>query len=109
LIQLYWEIGEEIERQQREQGWGMSVVEILAKELQKEFPGVKGFSASNLWRMRSFYLEYSEKSNQQTIDVEKESTNLAPLVREIGGKITATISGRNKLVENMCYNRKMQR
>ena len=36
--------------------------------------------------MRSFYLEYSEKSNQQTIDVEKESTNLAPLVREIGGK-----------------------
>ena len=33
LIQLYWEIGEEIERQQREQGWGMSVVEILAKEL----------------------------------------------------------------------------
>ena len=28
LIQLYWEIGEEIDRQQREQGWGNSVVEI---------------------------------------------------------------------------------
>ena len=86
LIQLYWEIGEEIERQQREQGWGMSVVEILAKELQKEFPGVKGFSASNLWRMRSFYLEYSQKSNPQSIGVEKEGANLAPLVREIEGK-----------------------
>ena len=60
LIQLYWEIGEEIERQQREQGWGNSVVEILAKELQKEFPGVQGFSARNLWRMKNFYIEYSQ-------------------------------------------------
>ncbi|MCL1911159.1 MAG: DUF1016 N-terminal domain-containing protein [Leptospirales bacterium] len=53
----------EIERQQREQGRGKSVVEILAQELQKEFPGIKGFSTTNLWRMRSFYLEYSQNSN----------------------------------------------
>jgi len=43
LIQLCWEIGKEINSQQREQGWGKSVVEVLAKELQKEFPGIKGF------------------------------------------------------------------
>lgn len=55
LIELYWEIGAKIERQQREEGWGKSVVEILAQELQKEFPGVQGFSARNLWRMRTFY------------------------------------------------------
>jgi len=72
LIQLYWEIGEEIDRKQREQGWGKSVVEILAKDLQKEFPGIQGFSASNLWRMRNFYLEYSD------------SSNLAPSVRDLG-------------------------
>ena len=59
LIQLYWEIGGEIDRKQREQGWGKSVVEVLSKELQKEFPGVQGFSARNLWRMRQFYVEYS--------------------------------------------------
>ena len=62
LIQLYWEIGGEIERQQREQGWGKSVVEVLAKELQKEFQGVQGFSARNLWRMRNFYVEYSQNA-----------------------------------------------
>ncbi|GHV79219.1 hypothetical protein AGMMS49944_10100 [Spirochaetia bacterium] len=71
LIQLYWEIGGEIERQQREQSWGKSVVEILAKELQKEFPGVQGFSARNLWLMREFYIEYSQ------------NTFLQPLVAEI--------------------------
>ena len=62
LIQLYWKIGEEIERKQIEKGWGKSVVKILAKELKKEFPGVQGFSAQNLWRMRNFYVEYSQNA-----------------------------------------------
>ena len=71
LIQLYWEIGEEINNQQQEKGWGKSIVEVLSKELQKEFPGIQGFSARNLWRMRNFYLEFSQTSN------------LPPLVAEI--------------------------
>ena len=32
-INLYWEIGEEIYRQQEEKGWGKSIVQVLAKEL----------------------------------------------------------------------------
>ena len=71
LINLYWGIGEEIYNQQQEKNWGKSIVEVLAKEIQKDFPGVKGFSSSNLWRMRNFYVTYSTL------------TNLAPLVREI--------------------------
>lgn len=70
-INLYWEIGEEIYRQQKEKGWGKSIVGVLSRELQKEFPGSKGYSASNLWRMRNFYLTY------------RDSEKLAPLVREI--------------------------
>ena len=62
LIQLYWEIGEEIYRQQQEKDWGKSIVEVLAKELQKEFPGVQGFTARNLWFMRQFYVEYFENA-----------------------------------------------
>ena len=70
-INLYWEIGEEIYRQQQEKGWGKSIVQVLSNELQKEFPGAKGYSAANLWRMRNFYLTYCD------------SVKLAPLVREI--------------------------
>ena len=62
-INLYWEIGEEIYNQQAEKGWGKSIVEILAKELQKEFPGAKGYSWANLWRMRNFYLSYCNSEN----------------------------------------------
>jgi predicted nuclease of restriction endonuclease-like (RecB) superfamily len=78
LIQLYWEIGAEITRQQSEKGWGKSVVEVLAKELQKEFPGVQGFSARNLWLMRSFYIEYSQNTNLQPLGAELQNTNLYP-------------------------------
>lgn len=87
LIQLYWEIGEEIEYQQREEGWGKSIVEVLSKELQKEFPGVAGFSARNLWLMRSFYIEYSQNAKLQPSVAElthgQTHLILPPLVAEI--------------------------
>lgn len=54
LISLYWGIGQEIYNQQQEKGWGKNIVEILSNELKKEFLDVKGFSSSNLWRMRNF-------------------------------------------------------
>jgi predicted nuclease of restriction endonuclease-like (RecB) superfamily len=54
LIRLYWEIGHEIlEREQRE-GWGSGVIDRLASDLRREFPGITGFSRSNLHYMRSF-------------------------------------------------------
>jgi predicted nuclease of restriction endonuclease-like (RecB) superfamily len=71
LIALYWDIGKMIVERQEKEGWGKSVVERLSEDLQKEFPGIKGFSAANLWRMRNFYLTY------------RENEKLAPLVREI--------------------------
>jgi predicted nuclease of restriction endonuclease-like (RecB) superfamily len=72
MINLYWDIGQIIVTQQQGATWGKSVVEQLAKDLQAEFPGISGFSAANLWRMRLFYESY--------VNNEK----LAPMVREIG-------------------------
>jgi hypothetical protein len=60
-----------LERQGVE-GWGKSVVERLSADLQREFPGVGGFSIRSLWYMRQFYQEYHE------------SLILQPLVGEIG-------------------------
>ena len=71
LVALYWDIGAMITRRQNAEGWGKSVVERLANDLQQEFPGVKGFSVQNLWYMRQFYQEYHG------------SPKLQPLVGEI--------------------------
>jgi len=71
LISLYWDIGKMIVKQQVKEGWGKAVVENLASDLQKEFPGMQGFSARNVWYMRTFYAEYSA------------NTKLQPMVAEI--------------------------
>ncbi|MDI6792620.1 MAG: PDDEXK nuclease domain-containing protein [bacterium] len=72
LIGLYWDIGRMIVERQQDKTWGKSVVEQLAKDLQTEFPGIKGFSGRNIWYMRNFYLCYMQNEKLQ------------PLVAEIG-------------------------
>lgn len=84
LLALYWEIGKAIHQKQADLGWGKSVVETLAKDLQNEFSGRSGFSAQNLWFMRQLYVEY--------LDDEK----LQPLVREISWSKNLLIMSRCK-------------
>ena len=67
LTRLYWDIGETIHRKQQSLGWGKSVVETLARDLQAEFPGRNGFSAQNLWYMRQFYSEYQGQPKLQPL------------------------------------------
>jgi predicted nuclease of restriction endonuclease-like (RecB) superfamily len=71
LVGLYWDIGRMIAERQKSETWGKSVVVTLAGDLQREFPGVQGFSSQNLWRMRQFHQAYAE------------SEKLSPMVREI--------------------------
>lgn len=60
LIQLYWDIGRSIVERQEREGWGKGVVDRLASDMQKAFPGIQGFSPRNVWRMRAFFLAYRE-------------------------------------------------
>lgn len=59
LIRLYWDIGREIVERQEQEGWGSGVIDRVAKDIQNEFPGIEGFSKTNMGRMRAFYLAYS--------------------------------------------------
>ena len=52
-VLLYWGIGREILTRQEERGWGAKVIDQLAEDLGRTFPGVKGFSARNLKYMRA--------------------------------------------------------
>jgi predicted nuclease of restriction endonuclease-like (RecB) superfamily len=58
LIKLYWVIGRTIVERQEKSGWGSKVLERLAKDLQGAFPGIEGFSRTNIFRMRAFYLAF---------------------------------------------------
>lgn len=72
LIGLYWDIGRMIVERQKDEKWGRAVVEQLSVDLQSGFPGIKGFSARNIWYMREFYSTYNGNEKLQ------------PMVAEIG-------------------------
>ena len=84
LISLYWDIGRKIIEKQEKLGWGKSIVENLASDLQKEFPGLQGFSVQNIWYMRQFYIQYYK------------NPKLQPLVGEISWTKHIVILGRCK-------------
>lgn len=62
LVLLYWTIGRDILTRQAAEGWGSKVIERLATDLRKEFPGIKGFSTRNLLFMRGFAEAFSDAS-----------------------------------------------
>ena len=87
LISMYWDIGAYVSDKVKHSGWGKSVVADFAKFIQTERPDIKGFSASNVWRMRQFYETYA--GNEK----------LAPLVREISWTQNLIIMSRTKTEE----------
>ncbi len=84
-LQLYWDLGKMIVEKQQQAQWGKSVVEQIAKDLQLEFVGERGFSARNLWRMRQFYELY------------KETSFLPPMVAEIAWSHNVVVMEKCKL------------
>ena len=60
LVELYWQIGQQILQQQKEEGWGTKVIQQLSKDLKQSFPTMKGLSERNLKYMRQFAQTYSD-------------------------------------------------
>lgn len=60
LLKLYWFIGKTIAERQVDSNWGSNIVEQLAQDLQDSFPGMGGFSRTNVFRMKAFFSAYEK-------------------------------------------------
>ena len=87
LIQLYWDIGRQIAQRQNFEGWGRSTVERLAADLQNAFPGIQGFSRTNIFRMRAFFLAYSDT---EVVPQPVGQLNAEAIVAQPVGQLEAT-------------------
>jgi predicted nuclease of restriction endonuclease-like (RecB) superfamily len=87
LIDTYWAVGAHLSRKVSEAGWGRGIVQELATWLAAQVPDLKGFSSSNLWRMKQFY------------EVYQNDENLAPLVRQLSWTHNLIILGQSKQPE----------
>jgi len=78
MTATYWEIGRRIVEQELKgearANYGEQLLELLAKDLTKQFG--RGFGNINLWRMRAFYRAWSEGQILSTLS--KESAKLLP-------------------------------
>lgn len=84
LIELYWQVGAYISRKLDRAEWGDSVVGQLAEHLARTQPGLRGFTRSNLFRMRQFYEIYHAEEK------------VAPLVRQLSWSHNVMIFGQSK-------------
>ncbi len=59
LLRLYWDLAERIVAKQQEAAWGDGFLLQMSRDLQAEFPDMKGFSKRNLELMRQWYQFWS--------------------------------------------------
>ena len=73
---LYYGIGRYLSSKKGKETWGTSVLENISSQLRKELPGLRGFSATSLKKMRLFYENWSflEDSNLSVMTDELPDT-----------------------------------
>ena len=72
MLKLYFAIGGYVSSNSRNGRWGTGVIDEISRLLQKELPGLRGFSAQNMRNMRLFYEEWNELAICQTVSSKLE-------------------------------------
>ena len=57
-LKLYYGIGKYISLNSRNGVWGKGAIDAISDRLEKEMPGLRGFTSRNLRYMRTFYEEW---------------------------------------------------
>ena len=107
LLDLYWTLGEYIVKKQEQHSWGDAFIKSLAKDLQKEFPDMKGFSETNIKYIRRWYSFYI-KGLQGVAEIENNDSNSKGLqaVAQFDERVINHIKqipwGHNQRIINKC-------
>lgn len=75
IIELYWQIGSYVSERIVKDGWGKSTVKELSAYILSKEPGIRGYSAQNIWRMKQFFETYKDKPELSTLLRENSWSN----------------------------------
>jgi predicted nuclease of restriction endonuclease-like (RecB) superfamily len=87
LVLLYWDIGNKILEEQKNQGWGSKVIDRLSHDLKLEFSNVTGLSVRNLKYMRAFADAYPYMSEEISFSDEIVQQTVAQITGNKDGSI----------------------
>ena len=73
MLKLYFAIGAYVSCNSREGRWGTGAIDEISRLLQKELPGLRGFSAQNMRNMRQFYEEWGAPAIRQSVTSELDN------------------------------------
>jgi predicted nuclease of restriction endonuclease-like (RecB) superfamily len=91
LVGLYWELGEYISKKIAAAVWGDGVVNELAAAIARHYPGLRGYTRPNLFRMRQFYEAY------------RGDEKVSPLVRQLPWTHHVIILSQTKLPDERLF------
>lgn len=87
-----WQLGRDLTMRKVEEKWGSGIVEQLSLDLKNEFPDIKGFSTTNLWYMKKWYMFYAgddvEKLQRLIGEMETQLSAIQPRVEQLGKNIS---------------------
>ncbi len=92
-LMLYYAIGKYISQNTRNGNWGEGAIDSISERLDKEMPGLRGFSARNLRYMRAFYeewriLEHIPNSNLENASAKIELLDLNNTIYKISNEFS---------------------
>ena len=66
-LALYYGIGRYVSANSRKKNWGKGAIETISEHLRKELPGLRGFSATSMRNMRTFYEEWRQLESNSSV------------------------------------------
>ena len=84
LLSLYYGIGKYVSENTRSGTWGSDAIGAISRQLQRELPGLRGFSETNIKYMRLFYENWQQSVNRQlpADDLELDESLLLSEIRQ---------------------------
>lgn len=79
-LALYYAIGKYLSLNTRNKNWGKGFIEKVSEQLRKELPGLRGFSAPSMRKMRTFYEGWRLLSDNSFVETNKLETEDNSLV-----------------------------
>ena len=73
-LSLYFGIGGYVSANSREGTWGTGAIDRISEQLRRELPGLRGFSATSIKKMRTFYEFWCQYINRPPMAVDLQTT-----------------------------------
>lgn len=82
-LALYFGVGKYLSIKTRKGTWGTSALKTISSQLQRELPGLRGFSATSLKKMRLFYENWNMLDATSSVTTDEIEIHKSPLQRTI--------------------------